>query len=153
LGNYFVAHKAPVAVLILVREDGKVYLVKQYERGVGEVGYKFPVTRVGEHEQPHEAAKRGLPEETGFSSKDMTYLGETYVDPGFMTTRAHFYLCMSLVAQKAAKKNSLLKPCIGEWMDFSELTKIILENRVKNPFVISGYMLAKVHLEKYYKNR
>src|SRR5690606_3249702 len=73
--DYFIAEKTPVAVIIPIK-DGKTYLIKEWERGVNEVGHKFPAGRVDKGEEPKVGAARELKEELGLEAHDLVFLGE-----------------------------------------------------------------------------
>jgi len=55
-----------------------------------------PAGKFEENEDPLEAAKRELQEETGFSADKWTYLGQAYPSPGFCTEILHFYVAEKL---------------------------------------------------------
>src|SRR5688500_2787761 len=90
--DYFIAEKLSFAVVVTIR-DNQIYLIEEYERGVAEVGYKFPGGKIDQGEDPQQAAKRELEEELGVSAKELVSLGKVHVDPGFTTASAHYYLC------------------------------------------------------------
>src|SRR5260221_9200321 len=72
--NYYIVEKPPVVVVMPVR-DNKTYLIKEYERGVAQVGYKFPGGRIDEGEDAQTAAARELKEELGIEAKALVHLG------------------------------------------------------------------------------
>lgn len=140
--NYFIAEKTPVAVIIPVK-NGKTFLIKEWERGVSEVGHKFPAGRVDNGEDPKEGAGRELEEELGLIAKELIFLGETFVDPGFMTTLAYYFLCTEFDDKSHEVVGDPFELFEGEWVDFSSLEAMIFANEIKNPYVIVGYFLAK----------
>lgn len=147
LSDYYIAEKPPVSVVVPIKE-GKTYLIREFERGVSEVGHKFPAGRVDEQETPLEAAQREFKEELGLQSGNLIYLGESYVDPGFMTTRAHFFLAFEPKEVEEEKEKSPFELFEGEWVDFSQISEMIAQNQIKNPFVIVGYVLAQNYLQQ-----
>lgn len=145
--DYFIAEKTPVAVIIPIK-DGKTYLIKEWERGVNEVGHKFPAGRVDKGEEPKVGAARELKEELGLEAHDLVFLGETYVDPGFMTTLAYYFLCTDFDDLSHEVEEDPFELFEGEWVDFSSLEAMIYANEIKNPYVIVGFFLAKKKLEE-----
>lgn len=144
--DYFVAEKTPVAVIVPIK-DGKTYLIREWERGVSEVGHKFPAGRVDKGEEPAAGAAREFKEELGFEAHDLVFLGETYVDPGFMTTLAYYFLCTDFDDLSNEVEEDPFELFEGEWVDFSNLEAMIYANEIKNPYVIVGFFLAKQKLE------
>lgn len=150
MADYFIAEKTPVAIIVPIK-NGKTYLIKEWERGVNEVGHKFPAGRIDKGEEPESGAARELKEELGLAAQDLLFLGETYVDPGFMTTLAYYFLCTDFDDLSHEVEDNPFELFEGEWVDFSSLETMIYANEIKNPYVIVGFFLAKKKLEE--KNR
>ncbi len=71
-----------------IRGDGVVLLVRQYRHAAGEVLLELPAGTLemlddGSVEDPFEAAKRELYEETGYRAQDWQLLSKFYTAPGF----------------------------------------------------------------------
>lgn len=145
--DYFIAEKTPVAVIIPIK-DGKTYLMKEWERGVNVVGHKFPAGRIDKGEAPASGATRELKEELGLIAHRLDFLGETFVDPGFMTTLAYYFLCTDFDDVSQEVQEDPFELFEGEWVEFSTLEALIYANEIKNPYVIVGYFLAKKRLEE-----
>jgi 8-oxo-dGTP pyrophosphatase MutT (NUDIX family) len=143
--DYFIAEKTPVAIIVPIKK-GKTYLIKEWERGVNEVGHKFPAGRVDPGEEVKDGAARELKEELGLEAHDLTFLGEAYVDPGFMTTLVYYFLCTDFTDNSHELKEDPFELFEGEWVDFLSIEAMIYANEIKNPYVIIGYFLAKNEL-------
>lgn len=144
--NYFIAEKPSVAVIVTVKGN-QIYLMQEYERGVADVGYKFPGGKIDKGEAPQEAARRELEEELGVSPKKLIHLGTTHIDPGFMTALAHYYLCTDFEENPDKKVESDTELFIGKWVDIENVEAGIANNTIKNPFAIVGYTLASNYLK------
>lgn len=68
--DYFIAEKTAVAVIVTLKES-KTFLIKEWERGVNQIGHKFPSGRIDKGENPEEGAARELKEELGASSSEL----------------------------------------------------------------------------------
>jgi ADP-ribose pyrophosphatase len=146
--DYFIAEKPSVVVIIPFNNEGKTFLIEEYERGVAEVGHKFPAGRVDQGELPSQAAGREFQEELGLRAANLIYLGEHYVEPGFMTTRAHYFLGLDLQEGTERRQESPLELFEGKWTDFRNVESMIASGEIKNPFVIVGYTLASMKLRE-----
>lgn len=70
-----VEHNGGVAIA-LEKDDGTFFLVKQFRYGQQKVMVEFPAGKKEKGEDPLETAKREVIEETGYSMKDIVYLGQ-----------------------------------------------------------------------------
>lgn len=88
-----VEHKPAVAIIAL--KDGKMLFVRQPRPAVGLAPLEIPAGLIEPGEDPLEAAKRELAEETGLAG-DLTYLFSYYVSPGFTDEKTHVFLAENL---------------------------------------------------------
>ena len=77
------------AAVILALDGDEVVLVEQYRVPLGRNCIELPAGLIGdddgaEGEDPLEAAKRELAEETGYSAREWTDLGEYFSSPGMV---------------------------------------------------------------------
>ena len=92
----YVKHVGAVCVVPMTRE-GEVICVKQYRYAVGRLMLEIPAGKLdSKDEDPLEAAKRELREETGAVSGKMTYLGVFYSSPAILDEKIHMYLAEEL---------------------------------------------------------
>ena len=90
-----VRHPGGVAVAAL-DTDGAVALVRQYRYPFAAHLWELPAGKLEPGEDPAEAAKRELGEETGLEARRWTYLGPLYATPGYCTEVLHLYLAEDL---------------------------------------------------------
>lgn len=77
-------------VAVTMREE--VVLVRSYKHGPRTVSLAVPAGYLEEGEEPLEAAKRELREETGYASDDWSSLGRYVVDGNYGVGSAHIFL-------------------------------------------------------------
>ncbi len=95
-----VRHNGAVCVLP-VTDDGCILAVKQYRHGCDRVTLEIPAGKLDTpDEDPLEAAKRELSEETGAVAARMTYLGEYYGSPAILSEKIHMYVAEGLTFGK-----------------------------------------------------
>lgn len=95
-----VVHPGAVAVVALT-DDWRVLLVRQYRHAVGEMCLEIPAgtldrDRDGTPEQPEQAARRELAEETGYEADEWQLVARFWTAPGFATEEMHLYLARQL---------------------------------------------------------
>ena len=83
-------------VVIFARKEDKVLLVKQFRYPMKEVLYELPAGKLEIGEDPFEAAKRELEEETGYCANKWTDLGYVYTSPGYSDEKLYLYMAEDL---------------------------------------------------------
>lgn len=91
--NEFHVVEYPNWVCILCLDtDGRVVLVEQYRHGIGRSSVELPAGAAKKKEEPLEAAKRELREETGYVAEEWHVLGRCAPNPGKQTSFAHLFV-------------------------------------------------------------
>lgn len=87
----------PGGVVIVAEKEDEILLVKQYRYPTGEVLIELPAGKLDKFgEEPFEAAKRELQEETGFVADNWEDLGIVYSSPGFCSEKLYLYKAVGL---------------------------------------------------------
>lgn len=100
--------------------DGNLYFVRQFRYPYMEVVTELPAGKLEKGEDPLEAGKRELKEETGAVAEKYTFLGELYPTPGYCGEIIHMYLATGLTFGKQCPDDD----------EFLEVFKIPLEKAV-----------------------
>lgn len=95
-GIYGVVHYKNTAVGVLPVEDDHVYLVGQYRYPLDRYSWEIPEGGCPEGEEPLDAARRELREETGLEAKSWRRLGETYLSNSVADEHAVWFLATDL---------------------------------------------------------
>lgn len=90
-----IAHPGGVGI-IAVDEDKNVFMVTQYRIAAKSMMLEIPAGKLEYGENPLECGKRELIEETGYSAKKFTHLGEYYATPGYCEEKLNIYLAENL---------------------------------------------------------
>ncbi|MBI5975333.1 NUDIX hydrolase [Staphylococcus canis] len=90
-----VKHNGAVAICALT-PDQKVILVKQYRKPMEKVLLEIPAGKLEPNENPEDAAKRELEEETGYKTEHLVKIGEVYGTPGFSNEKITIYFTEDL---------------------------------------------------------
>ena len=84
-------HFSPVVCIVAETEDGKLLMERQYRHAVKEVLTGIPAGIVEEGEDPLDAAKRELQEETGYAGGEWTLLTVEYAQGGVQDNKMYSY--------------------------------------------------------------
>ena len=90
-----VRHPGAVCV-IPVTDEGEVIMVKQFRYPFGEVLLEVPAGKLEPGEDPLDAVKRELEEESGAVAGCIKHIGELYTTVAFLDERIHVYLATDL---------------------------------------------------------
>lgn len=146
--DYYLVEKPDVVVVVVLNENQETYLIQEWERGVGEIGYKFPAGRVNEGEEINIAASREVAEEVGVLGGELIPLGTASVEPGLMSTKAHYFLLKVRSADIGNPARESSELFIEDWIPWSKVDEMINKNEVKNPFVIVASRLVDAYLKE-----
>ncbi|HKP54189.1 MAG TPA: NUDIX hydrolase [Chloroflexia bacterium] len=94
-----VVHPGAVA-LVVVDNDEKLILVRQYRRAADRVLLEIPAGTREPGEDSEACARRELVEETGYEAANVRHLGGFYSAPGFCTEFLECYLMTGLKEKK-----------------------------------------------------
>lgn len=79
-----------VAVLPVIGKD--VVLIRQYRPVIDKYILEAPAGVIDKGENPEEAARRELKEETGYRATQLIPVGSGYVSPGYSTEKLYLFL-------------------------------------------------------------
>ncbi|MBQ2518291.1 MAG: NUDIX hydrolase [Clostridia bacterium] len=94
-GDYF-ALRGPDCVVTVAETGGEFVLVRQWRHGAERLVTEFPGGVVDAGEDPREAARRELFEETGYKAGRLVHLGSCSPNPAIFKCAYHVYLAEEL---------------------------------------------------------
>lgn len=83
-------------VIAAMKDSETILLVKQYRYPLKQTVYELPAGKLEVGENPDEACKRELEEETGYRAKTWKSLGYINTTPGICTEKLYLYLATDL---------------------------------------------------------
>ena len=129
-----------VVYVVPIWEDGSVELVRQFRYPLQKETWEFTAGQADE-DNPEQAARRELLEETGLSAKSLEKVGSLAVDTGICATYVHIF-----VAKDLTKETDELDATdgISKTLKISQETmhKMIMDGDVICPHTIAAFYLA-----------
>lgn len=80
------------ALVVPITGDGRFVMIREYKTGPGAICLNAPAGTLNPGEDPLDAARRELREETGYAADDWRPLGSFPVDGSTGCSRAHLFL-------------------------------------------------------------
>lgn len=113
-----IKHPGAVAVIPITRNN-KIIFVEQYRKPLEKSLVEIPAGKLEYNENPISAAIRELEEETGYTTKDLSFVTSFYTSPGFADELVHIYITDQLVKMD--------NPPLGDDDEFVEVLELTLE--------------------------
>ena len=132
------------AVVIPVKNDGKIILVKQFRYPLQKTLIELPAGKLDKNEDPLICATRELEEETGYKAKDVKKLGQIYTAPGYCTEILHIYLAKRLTPGNHNREEGELGMEILEY-SLPEIEEMISSGEITDAKTIAGIYYLKNH--------
>ncbi|HCB11097.1 MAG TPA: hypothetical protein DEO94_02930 [Cyanobacteria bacterium UBA11991] len=82
--------------MVALTNDNKIILVKQFRYPLKRTILEVPAGKLEKDENPDDAAKRELEEETGYRAKNWKSLGYINTTPGICTEKLYLYFASDL---------------------------------------------------------
>lgn len=134
-----VVRSRDAANVVAITKEGKAVMVKQYRFGIKDDTIEVAGGLVDKGEDPLEAAKRELAEETGYTGGEWQFLQTIQSNPVYMDGLIHQYIATGV------KKTTEQKLDPGENIEVIEMTesdlqKAYQEGTIRHPHTMTGLM-------------
>ncbi len=144
-----VEHPGGVCVAALTDAE-ELLFVEQFRYPYGEVVLELPAGKLEFGEDPFEAGKRELSEETGAEASQYRDLGKLYPTPGYCGEIIHMYMAKNLTfRQQHLDADEFLSV---RRIPLSEAVKMVLHNEIRDSKtqvgILKVYHLLKEQAEK-----
>lgn len=144
IDDYYIIKKKDYVVLI-VEMNNKIFFVKQYRHGAGEIILNLPMGLIDERETAETAANRELYEEIGLETDELKYLGSFYKAPSYISTKVHVFYTNNVKNKSIDKKDPNEEMLITS-ISKEEIKKLIEKNDIKDMSTIAALFLANKKL-------
>ena len=116
--------------VIAITKDGQFVMERQYRHGLGEVGTEICAGVVEEGEEPLEAARRELYEETGYIGGEWTELCVISGNPSVTNNLTHCYLAVG-VEQSGSLHMDATEDIAVRLFSKEEVWQMLLDDEIK----------------------
>jgi ADP-ribose pyrophosphatase len=136
-----IRHNGSVVILAMDKSKSKkdpwIVIERQYRHAANQFLWELPAGKMDAGEDPLEAAKRELAEETGYSAKNWKPLVEYWASPGFLGETMKVFLAEGLIAGDA-------RPEEDERIDFRLVKLSDVVKMIKKGAIHDGKTLTSV---------
>jgi len=113
-----IVHHPGGAAVVVLNNDNKVCLLKQYRYAVGTWIWEIPAGKLDNNENPLVSAKREVKEEAGVLANQWQSLGYMISSPGVFTEKVYLYLAEDIsLGNTDAEEHEVYEI---HWMDLHE---------------------------------
>jgi ADP-ribose pyrophosphatase len=132
------------AVVVAVKDDGKIIMVHQFRYPLQKKIFELPAGKLDNNEDPYNCAVRELEEETGYRAKKVEKLGQIYTTPGFCTEILHIYIAKELIHGEHNREEG------EQGMEIFELSKQEIEEKIKTGEITDAKTICGIYLAQKY---
>lgn len=139
--DFYTVDISDAASVVAVDLKGNVVLKKEYRYCQGKETIEIPAGAFEKGEEPIEAAKRELLEETGYCSDEWLYLGDTMDSPAKLTNHMHLFLatgCRKVREQRLDKTEQIEVLAVP----FENAIQMVMDNEINSNSSASALLRA-----------
>jgi ADP-ribose pyrophosphatase len=129
------------AVVVPLRDDGKLVMVSQYRYPLEKFLLEFPAGKLDFNEDPLVCATRELQEETGYTAGNIRKLGKISTTPGFCTEILHIFLATGLTPGEHNREEGEFGMEVNEF-SVNEIEDKIMKGEIIDSKSICGLFMA-----------
>jgi ADP-ribose diphosphatase len=134
------------AVVVPLKNDGKIIFVSQFRYPINDRVIELPAGKLDKGEDPQECAIRELEEETGYKTNRIDKLASIATTPGFCSEILHIFLARNLTPGNHKREEGEQDMKIMEYV-FGEAQNLILSGKIYDAKTITGIYLAEKYLK------
>lgn len=139
-----VSHHGGVGILVKVND--KFIIERQYRYAFDEELYELPAGKLEpEEDNPLEAAKREMLEETGYRPLEMIHLGDMYPTCGYSNEVIHLYYSDKHIKEERHLDNDEFIDLL--YLSLEEIEKLIEQGKIKDSKILAVLTLYKAKIK------
>jgi ADP-ribose pyrophosphatase len=142
--SFFVIENPDWVNVIALNKNGEVVLIEQFRHGSEEIILELPGGIIDDGEEPLEAARRELLEETGFSSDNFVLLGKTHPNPAIQNNVIYHFLATNC-EETAETDFDEHESVITKLASISETEKLIAAGEITHSLVVAAFYYYSIY--------
>jgi len=136
-----IVRHAGSAVMMAVDAKKRILLVRQYRLAAGMALWELPAGSLDPGENPLQAAKRELIEETGCRARKWRKLAAFYPSPGFVAEKMTIFLATGLTEGEAQPMED--ERIETRWFTSAEIERMLRSGKIVDGKTMIGYLTWK----------
>jgi len=143
--DYYVLEYSNWVNAVAITEDNKVLMVHQYRHAAEIVSLEIPGGVIDPGEEPLQAMRRELLEETGYQFDDFELLSVVYANPS--TANNHTYCYLARGGKKVQEQHlDEQEEIVVEEFTLAEIKDLLLNNKIAQSLHCTGLFYALMRL-------
>lgn len=143
---YYVVEVPDWCNTIILTKDERVILVRQYRYAADQITFELPGGLIEKGEDPMNAAKREMEEETGFTSDEFELISKVSPNPSINNNTAYFYLARNAYPIANIKNMDEFEDIDVVSFSKEELWQLLKENKIQHGVQVGPLYAAFVKL-------
>lgn len=143
--SFFVLESPNWVNVVALTADEQVVMIHQFRHGTAEITLEIPGGMVDPHENdPAEAIRRELLEETGYVADEIIHIGKVHPNPAFLDNLCHTYMALNARWLQAPQFDGAEDIAV-ELVHLADVPRLIGNGRITHALVIAAFY----HYENY----
>ena len=144
--DYYVLEYNNWVNAVAVTEEGSIIMVKQYRHAASIVSLEIPGGVIEDGEEPENAIKRELLEETGYQFKTFELLSVVYANPSTANNLTYCYLATGGVKVQEQHLDEQ-EEIVVETYSVMEIKQLLADNKIAQALHCTGLFYALKRLD------
>ncbi len=133
-----IVHHPGGVVVVAQKDENTILMVKQYRFAIKQESLELPAGRLEKGENPDDAIKRELEEETGYNAQTWHSLGFIWSSPGIFDEKLYLYYAADLVFNRQ-------HPDENEIIDYFEYNINEVLKKIENGEINDAKTICAIH--------
>lgn len=131
--------------VVAITPDQQVIMVRLQRFGIDGPSLEIPGGLIDPGEQPIDAARRELREESGYDAASLVPLGSVYANPALQPTRLHMFLATDCTPHPAGQALEELEDCELVLVPLAELDEWLRRGDIGHALVWTALLAYRLH--------
>jgi len=146
--DFFVLDSRDWINVVPVTPEGNLVLIRQFRHGTASVIWEIPGGIMDvEDENPEQAARRELVEETGYEPEAMVFLGAVHPNPAIQNNRCHTFLAVNARPRQDQRLDTQEDIEVQE-ASWPEVSRMVDQGEITHSLVLTALFWYQRHLAK-----